>query len=246
MAAKERSPHYPALGLETTVQLARMLYDKEKRSVVTAEGIAKAIGYEGLSGIARTKIATMRQFGLIDSVGGGKYKLSDRGLTFALRSPSDPEYAQAAKAAALTPELFADLFSNYPDASEYTIRIHLIQDRKFSDDGATKAYKAFRDTIGFARLDASSASGSVEELLSDGDEIDVDSEPSLRAAATTNASFDAGARVVNMKQSWLLAGGVAAEIYFTGKVTAKAIDRLVAHLSLLREDIADEESAEDI
>ena len=57
-----RSPNYPAHGLKESIGFVKLLYDREKRTVISGEDVAKALGYSGLSGNARSKMASLKKF----------------------------------------------------------------------------------------------------------------------------------------------------------------------------------------
>ncbi|MGA9017885.1 MAG: hypothetical protein WB438_02985 [Candidatus Cybelea sp.] len=153
MPRKERSPNYPGLSLEAAISAIRMVQGIEKRGTAPTLSVAKALGHENLSGPALTKIAALRQYGLLEDVAPGKVKVSDLAMAILLRHPDDYEYLRALRDAALRPSLFADLYREYAQASEQTLRYHLIQDRSFSEEGAMKVIKTFRATLAFAKLD---------------------------------------------------------------------------------------------
>ena len=150
--AKERSPNYPGFGLETAVQYVQQIYDKERRSAVPVDVAAKALGYASPSGPALTKIASLRQYGLVDKAGAGRLKVSDLALDFILHASGDSEYQKAARTAAMTPPLFQQLFKEYADGSNDAMNAHLVKTLKFSPEGSARVIKAYRDTVSFAKL----------------------------------------------------------------------------------------------
>jgi len=153
MAGKLRSPNYPAFGLGQAVEAAGKLWNSEKRTPVSHETAAVALGYKSLSGPARVAIGTLRQFGFIDKAEKGHIRLSD--LAVRVLHGSAEERQAALKQAAINPPLFKELAQNHTDASETAIRSYLITKKGFAEDGARKAARAFRDTLKFAKLEAS-------------------------------------------------------------------------------------------
>src|SRR6266508_3784301 len=106
MATRERSPNYPFVALPTAVDLLKRLYDADKRTAVSPEAAVQAWGHgspadKRMSGPARSRLAALRQYGLIEPVAGKKVRVSDLGLTLALSSPDHPDYSTALKQAAL-------------------------------------------------------------------------------------------------------------------------------------------------
>lgn len=153
MATKQRSPNYPSLGLDGAVEAAKALYKREGRTAVPPEVAVKAWGFTTLSGNARSRLAGVRQYGLLENDSSGRVRLSQRGLTLAVAEPSSTEYQRELREAALEPDIFQELYQGWREASDETLRHHLIVGRKFSEDGARRLIDAFRTTLDVANLD---------------------------------------------------------------------------------------------
>lgn len=153
MASKMRSPNYPALGLAQALEGADKLWKAEKRTPVSHETAATALGYQSLSGPARVAIGALRQYGFIHKADKGHVRLSDLAVAALHGNPDDKQ--AALRRAAINPPLFKELSLNHRDASDTAIRSYLITKKDFSEDGARKAAKAFRDTLKLAKPDAS-------------------------------------------------------------------------------------------
>jgi hypothetical protein len=137
--------------LNEAIESARALWKREKRTPVSDEVAARAFGYSSLSGRARTKLAALRQFGLVESAGKGT-AVSPLALEI-LHNPTDSDaYLQAVRQAALKPALFRELFATHADASNEALRSVLLVSKKFSEEGADTAIKSFRDTLAVAKL----------------------------------------------------------------------------------------------
>lgn len=248
---KERSPNYPYIGLSAALQAVRRLYDKDKRSPVGSETFAKALGHASLSGPAASKAAAVRQFGLMENVSAGKYRVSDDALTLMLKKPGDPEYDQTIRRVALKPPLFAELFSTYPEAHDDTLRFHLIKDRKFSEDGATRALKSFRDTIAIAKLEDESYNPIHDEetppkpTARDGftEQFDRFFAPQREKTGGGSPRRDGGSGAVPL--TYILPGGVNAQLTFNGAdLTGRAIQRLIDYLTMLKDDLPEPKGGE--
>ena len=147
MAGKLRSPNYPGLSLQQAVEAVDRLWKGEKRTPVSHETAATALGYKALSGPARVAIGALRQYGLIDKAEKGHIAVSD--LAVAILHGHGTEKEIALGQAALMPDLFSELHKSHPDASENALKAHLITKRGFAEDGARKAARAFRETLAF-------------------------------------------------------------------------------------------------
>src|SRR5687767_3982252 len=99
---RERSPNYPALPLGRAVQGVKTLFKKEGRTPVAVDIAARHMGHQSLSGQARSFLAALRHYGLVDLAQGGSVRVSNRGITLAMRAEDSPEYRQAIQEAALT------------------------------------------------------------------------------------------------------------------------------------------------
>ncbi len=148
-----RSPNYPANGLSETLQMAKTIWTKEERTSISPEIAVRALGYQGLNGASRTKLSSLRKFGLLDEDKGGGVKISDLAMRL-LHHPADsPEYRKAIQEAALMPELFEELYGSHAKASDDAIRSFLIVKKAFSESGARQFVEAFRETLKLASLD---------------------------------------------------------------------------------------------
>jgi hypothetical protein len=222
MAERERSPNYPAYGLATAVEFLRAVYAAVKRVPVSQEAIGRALGSENLSGPTRSKIAALNQYGLLEKVGTGEYRVADSAMALVLRKPGDPEFDQAAAGAALSPPLFTSLIKEKAGMDDSLLRFHLVRDRKFSDDGAKRVIKSFRETLAFANL--SEGSYNIED---DPEENPVITQHSARVApklvapvASPSVSADPNER------SYPLPGDMVARLKLSGPPTREALEEL--------------------
>jgi hypothetical protein len=147
-----RSPNYPAYGLSEAIQMATTIWNKEERTVVSPEIAVKALGYQSLSGIARTKLSTLRKFGLLDETKNGGVALSDLAMKLIHHPPGSAEYSAAIREAALKPELYKELYGSHAKASDDAIRSFLKVEKAFSESGAGQFVEAFRTTLKLANL----------------------------------------------------------------------------------------------
>jgi hypothetical protein len=225
--------------LERAIADVKTLYAKISRIAVAPEAAVQAWGYKGLSGVARTRLAALNQYGLVE-YGGNRVKVTDRGLTFALRTPDSNEWLHAAREAALEPDIFRELYGTYGDMSDDQLRYHLIRDRNFTDEGASKLIASFRSSLAFAKLDTGSYDDAEDEGFSGGDDEFVLEHRRKRQEKGDNVQTF----------SWPLSGSLQAEVTLSGrKATADDIDMLkdyldVAKRALKREGASSSQSDE--
>lgn len=232
MPTRERSPNYPAHSLTNSIEFARSVYSKEKMGDAPAEVVATAMGHDSLNGAARAKIASMRQYGLLE---GRADKLHLTDLAFRiLHAPEANEVATAMGEAAYTPSLFAEIRSSKPDASDQAIDYWLRREKGFSADGAAKAVKAYRDTI--------AAVGLASPGYNTGDGIKHGEQETPRVGERGGGKpppgeEDSGQGTHSVK-GLLLEGGTIADLTFSGgPLTREGIDMLVDYLKLTRRAI---------
>jgi hypothetical protein len=247
---RERSPNYPQIGLDVAVESVRALFKRESRSLVPLEVAVKAWGYSSLNGVSRVRIASLRQYGLL-LLQDGKVRVSPRGVTIAMLGEASSEYQQAIKDAALTPPIFRDLYEAMGNASDENLTHFLVNERKFSPDGARRLVRAYRATVEFAKLTEPSYDD--EESDDFGQEQDVQgtiNAPAPRAVhvggSATSGSHAAGPTGSSAAEQyrWPLVGGVVAEVTFRGgQVTTAALAMLNEYLGIAQRALAAEEQA---
>ena len=152
---RERSPSYPAIGLQTAVELAGKFWEHDKRQSVLVTRAGVNLGFTAKSSKALLAIAAMKKYGFLEEEGTGetrKVKLTESGIRIV--NPSDPNRAQLLREAALKPPIHAFLWETFckDGASDGTIRDHLVFEKKFTEDAADSLIPQFKDTITFAKL----------------------------------------------------------------------------------------------
>jgi len=232
--AKMRSPNYPAVGLGESLERARRLWTKEKRTAVPYDVASEAIGYSGVSGPSRSMLASMKKYGLVDS-DDRTVRVSDLALRI-LHPANEYEELSALQEAALRPDLFRLLFESLKDGSDGALKSHLINRLGFSETGAKQVVKAYRDTIIVSRLDQPLDSPRDSEVGMD--PSDSTSASGMGFQPITEASQQADERMARMKAKfqgansqafvWPLAPGVTGEVKIVG---AQATPQLLRAIS---------------
>jgi hypothetical protein len=223
--AKMRSPNYPAIGLSTAVDLAKKLWDKERKTSVSPPVAAVALGYKGMSGPSRTALAALKKFGLIDEDKSG-LKVSQLAMRI-IHAAGDETRLQGLREAAIKPELFKQLLRTHRDASDDALRSFLITRMDFSETGAKSLIGALRDTIAVAKLD--DPEYSVPDMP-EGDEFVDSGTQTLRTERLAPNSRG------NRSFSWPLSTGTTARLEIVGneELTAEHIDALGQYLEIAK------------
>lgn len=249
---RERSPNYPQISLEGAVNLVKQIYDTQKRATISLVVVARALSgnerVERLSGPQRSKVAVLRAFGLIDDMASGKVRVSDRALAI-LQQPTPALFHTALRQAALAPALFAELYEEHRDDSDMALKYYLQTERGFTEDGANRALRTYRETMQYAEMALGSFPSTEGPGLVEPEETSriaskVSNIPSGREFSGFAAGHDnSDGKVIRMAQMWTLPGGTDAQLTLLGnKPTVAAFDRLLLQITLLRDDLKAEEA----
>jgi hypothetical protein len=231
VATRERSPNYPTIDLEAAVAAVDAIYRREKRGQVPWSLAAKAMGYQALSGPVRSRIAALRQYGLIDIAASETLRVSDRGFDLVASPKDSQQHVKALRDAALEPPIFRELVP-MQEQSDDSLVYHLQRQRKFSEEGARRATKAFRATMAFAKLDNGSYDGGTDEDVLEEESVHEQSATGTATVAPHRVKVPDGIKGVPSQQfSFPLPGGGAAQITFTGAAVTKdtwdALERFI-------------------
>ncbi|MCE2488922.1 MAG: hypothetical protein J4G17_02995 [Anaerolineae bacterium] len=232
MAGRQRSPRYPVVDLETALGLLRKLYSKVGRSDFQPDDAATAWGYNSASGPVRSKIATLRQYGLLAGK-RGRYaenpRISQRGLSLAGPNPTERELREAA----LAPPLFMEIFNSMPNATDAVFRRQLVVEKGFTEEGARRFIEGYRATIRFSNLDQITVGSGLEEDAIDDINASEDIQPNTESAPVSQQTG-----MINMTLS---ADGGHAELPkgMTANDWKLALQLFVAHRGLVVQDEID-------
>jgi len=187
---------------------------------------ARAMGFQSLSGPARSRIAALRQYGLLDAVAGGGHRVSERAFTMIMRPLGSPEFIAATQEAALSPDIFRELYENKAEASDDNIEWYLMNTRKFYPDGARRLLRAFRGTLAFAKLDSGDYDEGMGEVIDEDNSV-LDTRTNLGQTRSTSAS--------TARQFSFPLLGMTAQVSFTQEPTPAAWDALIRYLNIAKE-----------
>lgn len=234
---KFRSPNYPAIGLKEAVERIGKMFSAEHQTPVPEAVAAKAIGYQGISGPARTTLSALRKYGLLEEATGG-VRVASLAMEI-LYARHEAEKQAALRKAALGPEIFRELAANYLEASDTAIRAHLVR-MGFSEDAATRTIKSFRETAQFANLSPEPVIFGVSEETAEvlkGVPVTVQSPTQRRPPAETLTEEPAAF-------VWPLPKGRRAELRISGgRFTRADLALLKQYLALAEMTVSDEEPA---
>ena len=149
MAIKRRSPNYPGIDLRSGINVLRSLYEEVKRGNFTPTDAAKAWKYSSTQGPTKVRLAALGHFGLLNRTKDSNLKLSQDALTLVIRNESSREFRDVLRKTVQVPPLFREIQESMPEAAADALRQHLIVDCNFTDSGASKFIKVYRDSFDF-------------------------------------------------------------------------------------------------
>lgn len=262
--AKQRSPKYPYISLDMAVERARRLYDQVKDSAQPKDVMAKVYGKPATSSATIQTFATLSQYGLLEPVlSGGVRKLRVTALTRSIINPNAPDdvVSVAKKTAALSPNIFKELWKEYGTAegmNDAAILYYLTDGRvqehgaAFTDRAAQEVIRVYRATLAYAGL-SESDNNSVDVVMepeAETEDVSRHVGPAVERAERPLAAPQS--RIVEMAQgerelqSGMLSKGASYRVIVSGQIGVKEIERLIKKLEMDKEILADEDNADEI
>ncbi len=232
----ERSPNYPTMKVADALEVAGKLWNEARRTPVSHDAAATAMGYKSLSGPARSAISTLRQYGLVEKVEKGHIRLTPLAVNALHGSPEERQ--DALSKIAVNPALFRELAQTHRDAGETVVRSHLITKKGFIDDGASRAAKVFRDAIQLAKPESSGyISSQDDEEPKDMEGIDAGRTPKDGLGSGGSGKPTDGVLALNVPFG---SGNISVQIRTTGSgISAAHLARVRKYLELAEEDLRD-------
>lgn len=205
---RKRSPSYPAISLDVAIARVADLYRSEKQHPTPLVTVVKRWSYKSLNGPASLTVAACKKFGLLEDEGSGAERrawVTDLAVEI-IQNPSQEAREAATREAALRPEVYREMWSQYgPDLpSDSNLQWVLTRERGFTETGAKEFLRAYRQTIHYADL-TSSASTTAEAPRaepSSPDHQDAERSPQREAPRSGTASLAPGYQIP------LISGGV--------------------------------------
>lgn len=156
---KGRSPAYPAVALDKAIEMARKVWDSQRKQEAHIDATMRALGYTSQSGASLRAISVLRQYGLIQQSGEGKaqrIKLTETAQDLILLPDTDDRKAKALKAAALAPAInlaLWELYGAHLPADQQIIGPYLERDRGYHTEAAVDVIANYRISFALAKLD---------------------------------------------------------------------------------------------
>lgn len=147
---RKKSPRAPSVPLPDAIERAFRVYDKERRHAVPVDIVAQDIGYKSANnGAALSTLASLRYFGLLDRLPGGKLSVTKEVEDYRF-TPANDLKQQIQLKWLRSPPIFADLLDKFQDGlpSDAVLRFELIQ-RGFTPSAAESALDTFKRSVEF-------------------------------------------------------------------------------------------------
>ena len=155
---RDRSPNYPSLTLEKSLDLAKILFSTHGRHAVPLEVVAKDWNVSPKSSYISQHIAALSAYGLIDVEGSKeerKLTISDMAFNiFIDRRPDSQERDALIREAAVKPYMFKRICDDYPDGlpAEHLLDYELVKTHRFNQNAVKDFINVFRKTMDYAKV----------------------------------------------------------------------------------------------
>jgi hypothetical protein len=147
----KRSPRFPGIGFMSALDKARSIFNADGLQPTRPEIAARHTGLQW-SGQAKVMIASLKQYGLLESV-GTDVRVSKNAERAILLPADDPDRAQLLAKMALQPPLFQTILSKFPEKlpSDATLISKLRLEYGFvSEDAAKRFVASLREAVRIA------------------------------------------------------------------------------------------------
>lgn len=144
-----RSPNYPRITLEEALQKISEVYEKQHTYKTDKEVVAKNLGYGGINGGSQAMMGALGSYGLLLKE-GKEFKVSDNAVSIIELAKDSSERTELIKSIANSPDIFADLHSEYKEKLPQieTLRHFLIK-KKFLPKAASEVIRIYRANVEF-------------------------------------------------------------------------------------------------
>ena len=114
VASSARGASYPSLPLDKAIDRVEDIYDALRDVTIQREDAAQALGYKSLSGAANQTLGALRSYGLLEQVGRGTVKVSERAKAILHPLPGhESERFENLSDAAMAPPVFQKIHNAF-------------------------------------------------------------------------------------------------------------------------------------
>jgi hypothetical protein len=251
----KRSPNYPILTLEKSLEMVRKLYDAYQQKAVPAPLAMEAMGYSIKSGRSIQMMASLSYYQLIDAERGQienrKVNVTNLAVTI-IKHPDPKEREKAIKEAALNPSIFNKIIEKYPGQlpQERLLEWNLESEYEFNPKSIKDFIAVFRQTMDFAKI---YEKGIIKEESDETKEYHLDEEEDkkmgeiqgatlkLKPCAEYSHTPPLDAKSERQVAMYPVGRDVSVRLIASGPITMKSIEKLIQMLKINKEDFATDE-----
>jgi hypothetical protein len=148
-----RSPQYPTISLRQAIERVKLLIQKVGKAGAKRDRLVFDIGFHTPHGEAISVVATLKKFGLIEPM-GDTFAPSERAIDIIDRAPTDARRVQAIKDAALSPQIYRELYAPYRETGlpADSVLQDYLKKKGFNPKVIRLALKNFKETLSFANI----------------------------------------------------------------------------------------------
>lgn len=187
---RERSPSYPVINLESAIEKAKIIKEKESggKHYIPIRAALEHWGYSINSGYGLRILSALQKYKLIDIMGSGssrQVKLSDLAQKVLFYGVDTESYRESIVEAALSPMIYNELWEKYDNTipSDTALTTYLVLERKpqFSENAAKDLIEQFKSTFSFTKLaNHNSISGCSEDKKLQNKEKQMETIPNIQ------------------------------------------------------------------
>jgi hypothetical protein len=238
----DRSPRYAAISPTEALQYAKKIWVEDKRNLVSSDMACQHMGYKAKNGTSQTVLASLKQYGLLISV-GKDVRITDDADTIFLAPEDLPERHALIRKIAMRPELFNKVLDRFPDGlpSDANLRFRLMKDFEFANDKAADNFIAsLRDAIAVrdrcdVALKGKGADTGAEVISTESVQMppEVANPPTARPTISAPPIHGAAPTLPAHARSWDLGGGSIVGLSLPPRLSKKNIEKFKKYLTAL-------------
>ncbi len=148
---KPKSPPLPSRNLEGCVADVQKLYAEYSHGTFSRSELASALGVSATSGPFAARLASLRQFGLIEPT-GADYKVSENFMALNSNARDSAAFKSAALNVIKLPATFRELLDDFPSKlpSKDAVASRLETQKKFNKEAAVRAATVLDESLRYA------------------------------------------------------------------------------------------------
>jgi hypothetical protein len=235
-----RSPNYPQLSLPDAIEKVRTIYKAQHTAKADQQKVAELLGYRSLNGRSMGVLSALKKYGLLQGT-GESLGVSYDAVIIIERQQGHHDRVEALRKLALTPQLFAELHSQFDGQipADEDLRIYLAS-KGFSRTATNEITRNYRETMELVSSEAGEYTGGTALEITPKQEV----LPLPSRSTDAHGFTDIRPRppvypIVEPEEDQELRFKISADsearVIFRGEVTQQAIEKLMKLLDLSKD-----------